>query len=98
MLEEGVKVGTPGEFEDLVGLRLGAFDFLPLLDGSNCRLFGRSRWLALQRHDFRDFEACRLHDILQVARAQPAHGLAETAEGSGRNAGDRKSTRLNSSH
>src|SRR5690606_10193495 len=79
--------GTPREFEDLVGLRLGALDFLHLLGRSSFRFLGRRRWLALQRNDFRDVEARCLHDILQMARAQPAHGLAETAEGRGRNAG-----------
>ena len=87
LVEEGRQFGTPREFEDLVGLRLGALDFLHLLGRSSFRFLGRRRWLALQRNDFRDVEARCLHDILQMARAQPAHGLAETAEGRGRNAG-----------
>ena len=84
LVEEGGQFGTPGEFEDLVRLRLGAFYFLQLLGGSDFSFFCRSRWLARQRHDFCNFEACRLHDVLQVARAQPAHGLAQTPEGGGR--------------
>ena len=77
-----------GDLPSLTGqsVWLGAFYFLQLLGGSDFSFFCRSRWLARQRHDFRNFEACRLHDVLQVARAQPAHGLAQTAEGGGRDA------------
>jgi hypothetical protein len=34
LVEEGRQFGTPGEFEDLVGFRLGAFDLLHLLGGA----------------------------------------------------------------
>ena len=82
--QPGCQFGASGEFEDLVGSRLGTLDLLQLVDRDCFRFFDRSRGLALQRNDFSDFEARRLHDVLQVTRAQPAHRLAQTPEGGGR--------------
>jgi hypothetical protein len=41
--------------------------------------------LALKRNDFGNLEARRLHDILQMARTEPAHGLTQPTKGRGRN-------------
>ena len=81
LVEESSQFGPPGEFEDLVGFRLCALELFRLLGGDGFRSFDRSCWLARQRDDFGDLEARRLHDILQMARTEPAHGLTQPTKG-----------------
>ena len=83
LVEKGRQFGAPSEFEDLVWLQVDALDCLCLLRGSNIGAFGRRLLTSLQRDNFRNLKACRMYDILQVARSKPAQRLPKPAEGLG---------------